>query len=374
MQLTGNILLVLAAVLAAHLSIRIVAPQLDKSSLYIVDEYSIFLSVIIAVVIVSFLTMVFAILIPKALGFKYADQIGRAAVKTLLLITAVLKYPVMMMTRLGNLLLKPFNETTNFYQTRLSEDEIRVILSESVKRGTLDETEQEIIENIFEFNDLRVNEVMSPRTEMTSIELAEDLAVVSDEILKSGHSLIPVYEDSVDNIVGVLHTKDVMKALLNSQKPDLKSIIRPAYFIPESKYISETLKEMQKRGERLAIVTDEYGGTEGVVSIEDILEELVGDLRTGDIPEYDKLPNGRYYVLGIMSIDDFNDTFNAELPESEEYNTVAGFVADKTGQILNIGQSLNYENLIFELVKKIRQKMVQFRVYAAEGEFKEKEE
>src|SRR5690606_30755127 len=151
---------------------------------------------------------------------------------------------------------------------------------------------------------------------------------------------------------------------------------RPVYFIPETKLISEVLKELQARGERIAIVTDEYGGTEGMMTMEDILDEIVGDIRektAGDVKEYTRLPDGKYQVLGSMCIDEFNETFNIRLHESDEYSTVAGFIADTTGKILNTGETFNYNGLIFELIKKLRQKMVQFKIYSEDGNFSEKE-
>ncbi len=239
----------------------------------------------------------------------------------------------------------------------------------------MNETEKEIIENIFEFNDLRANEVMIPRTEMVALEFIENQQEITDEVIKTGHSLIPVYEESIDNIIGVLHTKDVMKTIIQNKNVELKNLIRPAYFIPETKLISEILAEMQSRGERLAIVTDEYGGTEGLITVEDILEEIVGEFKDNpksEIKDFYRLPDGKFYILGSMSIDDFNEIFNIELPKSDEYNTVAGFVSDQTGKILNTGEIYNFENLRFELIKKIRQKMVQFKVNATEGLFFEK--
>ena len=153
-------------------------------------------------------------------------------------------------------------------------------------------------------------------------------------------------------------------------------MIRPAYFIPETKLISEILSEMQQRGERLAIVSDEYGGTEGVITIEDILEEIVGEIKSDTIVEqkkYYKFPDNKYFVLGSMQIDEFNEVFNLTLPESDEYNTVAGFIAEKSGKILSLNETVVYEKVKFELIKKIRQKMVQFKIYSDEIEFKERE-
>ena len=134
---------------------------------------------------------------------------------------------------------------------------------------------------------------------------------------------------------------------------------------------------MQQRGERLAIVSDEYGGTEGVITMEDILEEIVGEIKNDSVleqKEYYMFPDNKYFVLGSMQINDFNEVFNLSLPESEEYNTVAGFIAERSGKILNINEAIEFEGVKFELIKKIRQKMVQFKIYSDLVKFKEKGE
>ena len=371
-QISANLLMVASAVVGFHLFMRLFYKVFYGDAIHSLDIYSELLAGISSVLLISFLIILFSLLIPKALGFKYSEKIGRTFILPLMLLSKIIKYPVKIITWLGNLILIPFNEGTNFYQTKMSEDEIRVIISESVKSGTLNKTEQEIIENIFEFNDLHANEVMIPRTEMSAIELVNDKSEIMKYIIRTGHSLFPVYEDSLDNIVGVLHTKDFLKSIAEEVQIDIKSLIRPAYFVPETKLISEILKEMQKRGERLAIVTDEYGGTEGVITMEDILEEIVGDLgdtSQTEVKNFSLLPDGKYYVLGSMDISEFNEVFSIDLPESDEYNTVAGFISYSTGKILNIGESFEYNSLTFELIKKIRQKMVQFRVYSNSNSF-----
>jgi len=371
-QISANLLMVTSAVLGFHLFMRLFYKVFYGDAIHSLDIYSELLAGISSVLLISFLIILFSVLIPKALGFKYSEKIGRTFILPLMLLSKIIKYPVKIITWLGNLILIPFNEGTNFYQTKMSEDEIRVIISESVKIGTLNKTEQEIIENIFEFNDLHANEVMIPRTEMSAIELVNDKSEIMKYIIRTGHSLFPVYEDSLDNIVGVLHTKDFLKSIAEEVQIDIKSLIRPVYFVPETKLISEILKEMQKRGERLAIVTDEYGGTEGVITMEDILEEIVGDLgdtSQTEVKNFSLLPDGKYYVLGSMDISEFNEVFSIDLPESDDYNTVAGFISYSTGKILNIGESFEYNSLTFELIKKIRQKMVQFRVHSNSNSF-----
>ncbi|RPI75624.1 MAG: HlyC/CorC family transporter [Ignavibacteriales bacterium] len=375
-QISTNLSLISASVLGFIIAIQIITPLFTGSDILFFNQYSKLLSSILAILVVSFLTMVFGILLPKVLGFKYSEQIGKAAIRSLILLTTLFKYPVKIVTGFSNFLLIPFKEKTSFSQTRISEDEIRILISEGVKSGSIDETEQEIIENIFEFNDLRANEVMVPRTEMVAININEDEMENAKIIIDSGHTIIPVYEESPDKIIGVIHTKDFMKTLVNGMNKPIRNLLGPVYFIPETKLISEVLKEMQNRGERIAIVTDEYGGTEGMISMEDILEEIVGELRDNtrrEVKDYTILSDGKYFILGSMTIDDFNESFNKNLPYSDEYNTVAGFLADKTGKILNSGETFKYDDLNFELIKKIRQKMVQFKVYSDDESFSEKE-
>jgi putative hemolysin len=332
------------------------------------------LAVILSVVIITPIIIIFSLLIPKAIGFKYSNELSIKSVWLLYGYSQVLKIPVKLLTAISNWFLKPIKEKTNFSLSRPSEDEILDIISDGVKSGAIDETEQEIIENILEFNDLKSNEVMIPRTEMIAVDLTEEKEVILKEIIKTGHSLVPAYEETTDNIIGVIHTKDLMRRYIEKKNISIKNLVRPAYFIPETKPISEVLKEMQRRGERLAIVTDEYGGTEGLITLEDILEEIVGEIKDKtkiEESEFSRFPDGTFCILGSMDIDDFNETFNYAIPESEEYNTIAGFVAEKTGMIMSQGDSFEFEGLHFELIKKMRQKMVQFKVFTDSNDFKE---
>lgn len=338
------------------------------------EIFPVALTLFITSIVITFLILIFIVLVPKAIAYRYSDYIGKKSIKIILLLSGSLKYITGSITFLSNLILLPFKEKINFSEERPSEDEILDIISDGVKSGTIDEADKQIIENIFEFNDLKADEVMIPRTEMVAINIADDDQSNIDSIIKSGHTLVPVYENSLDNIIGVLHTKDVMKSLIEGKNILLRNLIRPIYFVPETKLISEILRDMQKQGERVAIVTDEYGGTEGVITMEDILEEIIGEIKDNsksEIQSYYKLPDGKYYILGSMNVEEFNETFNFKLPESDEYNTIAGFVAEKTGKILNPGERFDFEGLTFELIKKIRQKMVQFRVYSINNDFEE---
>ena len=368
-QILTTIFITSAVLVTFHLFFNRFSGWLLAQKIAFLSSNYVIIATLISIILITALVLVFCILIPKSIGFKYSDAIGKNSVRLFLILIKIFKYPVIGITSLGNLFLKPFKEKTDFSQTRLSEDEIRVIISEGVKTGALDETEKEIFENIFKFNDLRAKEVMIPRTEIVAVEMINDDKKMIREALDSGFSIIPVYKESLDSIIGVLHTKNLIKFLMDNQAVELKSLIRRAYFVPETKPISEILREMQGGGERMAIVTDEYGGTEGLITMEDILEEIVGDIKDEnktEPKEFSELPDGSFSVLGAMGISDFNETFNFSLPESDDYNTVAGFVSDFSGKILNRGEFVVYEGIKFELIKKIRQKMVQFKVYSTD--------
>ena len=374
LQLLLILLLIIESIIGFEIAHQFVSPIIYGSDIYFIQSNHFFIAFIISVIIVLTFYVIFGLLIPRAFGFKFADSLGRFSIKFLLPVTKLLYGPVKIYTKVSNVLLIPLKEKANFSQHRPSEDEILEMISDGVKSGSIDQKEQEIIENIFEFNDLRANEVMVPRTEMVAVDINEKIDSILDIISKTGHSLIPVFKETKDNIIGVIHTKDLMKSIIEKQEISLNSLIRPAYFIPKSKLISNVLTEMQKLGERLAIVTDEYGGTEGIITMEDILEEIVGEIKdrtNTESGDYYKLPDGKYYILGSMHIEDFNKTFNVELPISEEYNTIAGFISDRTGRILESGESFIYEGIVFLLIKKIRQKMVQFKVYSEQFNFAE---
>lgn len=371
------IFIISSVVFGFLLSAKLINPDITEPTVGFYDNsFRLIISFVLTIVTIASLLTIFSYLIPKALGFKYSNFLGRIFVVTLIPVSKLFIVPARLLNKISDIILLPFKERTNFAQTKPSEDEILDIIADGVKSGAIDEKEEEIIHNIIEFNDLKAGEVMVPRTEMISIDINESDETLLKGIILKGHTLIPVYEDSIDNIVGILHSKDVIKLLIESGSiSSIKNLIRPAYFIPETKLISEILTEMQQRGERLAIVSDEYGGTEGVITIEDILEEIVGEIKNDSITEqkeYYKFPDNKYFVLGSMQITDFNEVFNLSLPESDEYNTIAGFIAEQSGKILSLNETVEYENVKFELIKKIRQKMVQFKIYSEVKEFKEK--
>jgi putative hemolysin len=180
------------------------------------------------------------------------------------------------------------------------------------------------------------------------------------------HSRLPVFSENLDHIVGILHIKDLMRVAIKKEKIKLKELVRPVYFVPEAMKIGKILQEMQKRKIHIAIVADEFGGTAGLLTMEDILEEIVGEIQDeSESPDAERvipIGDGSFFVSGSISISDFNEAFDKELHESDGYTSLAGYIIEKLGRFPEVGEKIDDGIYEFELVKRIRQKMVQFRV------------
>lgn len=318
------------------------------------------------VLALSYLSLVFGELIPKSLALHYAERFALAVAFPLHLFSRVFYAFTVFLTFSSNVILRLFKDRTSFSETRLLEEEIRVMLEEGVKAGTIDRSEHEIMENVFELNDTSAREIMAPRVDIEAVDIDARGAEL-DRVLELPYSRVPIFRESLDHIVGILHVKDFMRARLNNPEAGLADLSRPAYYVPESMKIDKILKEMQKRRIHMAIVVDEYGGTAGLLTMEDILEEIVGDIQDitedPDQDEIVKIGENAYHVAGSCAIADFNEYFgDNSIPESETYNSIAGYVIEKTGRFPEVGEPIRLGGFAFELLKRVRQKLVQFRI------------
>lgn len=329
------------------------------------DGFGWWLPVLLSALPVASLFWLFSIYIPRGIGEKYSNLLSPLVYFILLFLEITSKIFTQSLKKLAGIVLKPFDAVPNFSVTLVSEEHIKRMIDAGLQKGELDEEEHEILENVLEFNDLTAYDVMIPRTEMAAVELSGDPETDFKSIIRTGYNSVPIYEESLDNITGIVNVKELMRNYIINNDYHINRAIRPPHFVPETKYISELLKEMQLKGIRVAIVADEYGGTEGIIKLEDILSEIVGDITyqtEGEPAEVTGLADGSYLVMGNMSIVDFNDQFDSELSESDEYSTLAGFISDMTGKILNPGDSITINEFTFELTKRIKNKMAEFRV------------
>jgi CBS domain containing-hemolysin-like protein len=231
------------------------------------------------------------------------------------------------------------------------EQEILDALSEGEKTGMVDEDQKEMIEAVVEFPTLTVEQIMTPRTEVEGIDVVSTLETVKDFVAKAGHSRVPVYEGDLDHIVGVLYVKDLI-ALLGAEPNgfDLRQFVRPAVFVPETKLLGDLLGQFKASKVHMAIVLDEYGGTAGLVTIEDVLEEIVGEIQDEYEPPEPDSPIHRIdekvaEVEGRAYVDDVNDELDCDIPDDEDYDTIGGFVFSTLGRIPEVGESFDYQNL-----------------------------
>jgi CBS domain containing-hemolysin-like protein len=295
----------------------------------------------------------------KTLGILRTDRVALALSPVVWGLARVLSLPVRGLIGLSNVLLPGKGLKEGPF---VSEEDIRSMADVGHEEGVIEEEEKELIHSIFEFGDTLTREVMVPRPDMIVVEVNYTIQAAMDVAIKHGFSRIPVYENDPDNIIGVVYAKDLFKALRQNgdEARDLKSIVRDAYFVPEAMRVSDLLREMQKRKVHMAIVADEYGDVAGLVTMEDILEEIVGEIADEyDIEESRILPvgNNGWRVQAKMPIWEFNELIEGKLPEKEEWQTIGGLVASALGKIPEAGDEVNYAGYSFRVERVHRRRI-----------------
>jgi putative hemolysin len=261
----------------------------------------------------------------------------------------------------------------------ITDEELRSLMDSDTEEGLLEQEERKMITSIFRLGNTLAREIMIPRIDMTSIEAGAALEEAADCLLETGHSRMPVYEETIDNILGLLYAKDLLPILREgSAKTSLRELLRPAYFVPEAKKVDELLAEMQARRIHMAIVVDEYGGVAGLVTLEDIVEEIVGEIQDeydqAEESPYQELGSGEYIFQGRVDLDDFNEIMGSYLPP-EEADTIGGFIYNRIGRVPSNGESLEIENLVLSVEQVSGRRIRKVRAYwAPAGEEEEREE
>jgi len=336
-------------------------------SLQIVDYL---LTFVIAVVIFS----VFGLAIPHAWA-KYAGEKILSRTYKLLMLFANTASPFLYILQLYDGFVRRLAgvvETTPEERQEEKQEEFLTGLEQRRMEGVVDEEEQEMIENVLELSDSTADEIMTPRTDIVAVEVNSDLQTVLKTINAAGHTRVPVYEKNIDNIIGFIYAKDLLSEIgKDAADFNLRNKLREAYFVPETKSLRALLHEFQNRKLHIAVVLDEYGGTAGIVTLEDILEELVGEITD----EYEKTPpepvkridkdtieaDARTYV------DDLNDQFELNLPEDEDYETIGGFVFSHLGYIPKTGKSFDYKNLKFTISSAEARRIKRIKIARSEN-------
>ena len=311
------------------------APVLNKLMPFLSVSVWNTISIILITIILSFFTLVFGELVPKRLAMKNYEKISFATIGFIRTLSIVTLPFVKFLTFVTNKVSKLFGVGENEEET-VTEEEIRMMIDQGKEKGTIEEQEKELLNNVFEFDDITVSEIMRHRKDIFAVDINTNIEELMQEISKEEYrySRIPVYDETIDEIKGILYVKDILKNI-NKKNFKIKNIVHEPYFVPQSKMINDLFKEMQQHKTQMAIILDEYGGTAGLITMEDILEELVGEIYDeydNVEAEYEKIDENTYIISGSMTINDVNKLLDAEIPEGD-YDTISGFLQDELDRI-----------------------------------------
>lgn len=308
----------------------------------------------------SYVSLVFGELVPKRLAMNYAESIAFASSGILLWIGKITLPFVRLLSFSTRTLLRLFGINSDEQPEKITEEEIRMMVDVGEEKGTIRETEKEMINNIFEFDNKEVADIMTHRTDVSGINVESSLDEVKTIILDQQYTRFPVYEDNIDHIIGMIHLKDLLKYIdvKSTETFDLRKLMRKPYFVPDSKHLDELFFELQKNRTHFAVVIDEYGGTAGIVTIEDLIEEILGDIED----EYDEedvdlrqISSNVYEALGSMELEDLNERAELNLPESdlEDYDTLSGLLIAQIGRIPDDHEVIEilYHDIRFKVLK-----------------------
>ena len=293
------------------------------------------ISIILITIILSFFTLIFGELVPKRLAMKNYEKIAFGTIGIIRAISIITAPFVKLLTITTNAISKLFGVNESDEET-VTEEEIKMMVDQGEESGAIEENEKELINNVFEFNDITVSEIMTHRTDIFAVDMNTSSDELLEEIIKDDckHSRIPVYDETIDEIKGIIYVKDLLKHL-HKKTFKVKNIMKDAYFVSQNKLINELFEELQKNKKQIAIVLDEYGGTAGLITMEDILEEIVGDIfdEYDEIEnEYEKIDDKTFIISGNLPIYDVNKILDSHIPEGE-YDTLSGYLQEELGRI-----------------------------------------
>ncbi len=322
-------------------------------------------SAAIVVALVSYLTLIIGELVPKAIGLQYADQIALRLAAPMQLGARTATPLVVLLTSSSRAVLRLLG-LKGGHDSFITREEVQHLVAEGQESGVFSEDEHEYIRNIFEFTHTCVREVMVPRTRMIALELSTSREDILRIVLESQYSRYPVYRDSIEEIVGVVHGKDLLARLVRGKPVVLDEVLRPPVFVPEGKKINDLLKEMQLTRNHMALVVDEYGGLAGLVTTEDLLEELVGEIEdehdAGEPSKLQQLTDGTWLVDGMLPIFDLNELLGVKQEGDLPYDTLAGLVLHELGHLPIQGESVVWHGYRLVCEEVTRTAVLQVRI------------
>ena len=297
----------------------------------------------------TILLLIFGEITPKVVAKAYSTHISNAVIKLVYMLSKLFLPISKILMVVSKLIARIFGVKIDEIAFLITEEEIKSVVSVGEEEGVIEEEEKKMIHSIFEFTDTTVKEIMIPRTTVFAVEASKTLEEIWDVITGNGYSRIPVYEEGIDNIIGVFYIKDIFNVIRDGKlNMQVKSFIREAYFVPETKALVEMLEEFKKKHIHMAIVLDEYGGTSGIITIEDLIEEIVGDINDEFDIEHDeeikKVADNKYIIDAMLDVEFLNEELSIDLPVSEDYDSLGGYIYSVLGRVPLEKDTITHDN------------------------------
>jgi CBS domain containing-hemolysin-like protein len=328
------------------------------------------ISFIVAFTLITMLHIVIGEQAPKTMGIRFSFQATMLVAYPLRVFYVIFRPFIWLLNWLSIGFLRLVGIQPMVDQDIHTEEELRMLLTESEEGGAIKPSEHELIQNVFEFDDRIVKQIMVPRTKISAIDIELSTEQIIDKMLDENYSRMPVYQDSLDNIIGIIHAKDLLKVIRQSMPINIHDLLRPVYYIPASKRINELLREFQTQHIQIAIVTTEHGGTAGLVTMEDIIEELVGEIQDEydeEKPLVEKKSDTEFIVNAQANVVDVNEYLPIALPESAHYDTVSGLINYIFGRIPAVNEKKVYEGYEITILKRFKHSVDLVRLKVVDG-------
>ncbi|MBM4136680.1 MAG: HlyC/CorC family transporter [Nitrospira sp.] len=354
---------VIASAIGGTTAIEILKPAIREVPIKLISASSEAIAIGIVSIVITYFLLVFGELIPKSIALTNPEWVGLKTAKLVDLFSKVTTVFVKILMLSTNLLLKPFGRKTFTERAYISEEEIKMLIKEGGEQGVFEPAEQALIHSVFEFTDMSAKEVMVPSTQMVTINRNMSVEDIKNILTEEQFSRYPVIGRDMNDIRGILYAKDFLNAL-TKDVVDIRKLIKPPFFIPETMKISNLLKEMQKKRIHMALVIDEYGGVSGLVTMEDLLEEIVGEIRD----EYDvespviQISKGTFIVDASISVRDLKEDYGIEIPESSEYETLSGFLLTTLQRIPKVGDVVETDGKKITISEMVGQRIAKVKL------------
>jgi putative hemolysin len=356
----------LASAIGGAAAIGYLKPQIESIPVPFLARWGEAIAIVIVVLPISYFSLVLGELVPKSLALRYSERIACAVARPIDFLSRATSFLVKSLMAASNAVLWLFGGSENEGAAFISVDEVKSLVREGAAKGIFNETEKELIHSVFEFADTPVKAVMVPRTEIHALNVHASLAEVAKSFVESGFSRIPVYDGELDRIIGILYNKDIFKALQEKSDFRVRDHLHPAFFVPSSLPISALLKQLQRRRLAIALVVNEFGEIEGLATLEDLLEEIVGEIRD----EYDReergpverLADGSMVIQGSALLKNLKSDFDLPFEESPDYHTLAGFVLAKLQRIPGGGEWVEHNGYKLTIVDMEGRRIVKIKL------------